>query len=97
MTNDQTLKQVIKSSVVKRAGFLVGAAAVLALAASGVVYGAETSGPPASLAGSGDAPTNTTYTQPGVTGMNVGATATMTTPGPTLATSMAVPALKAGS
>lgn len=75
----------------------MGAGAVIAMAITGALYSTEPTGTPSSLAGSGDAPTNTTYTQPGVTGMNVGATATMTTPAPTLATSMAVPALKAGS
>jgi len=48
-----------------------------------------------SLAGSGDAPANTTYSQPVVAGMNMGATATWAPPASTEATSKAMPPIKA--
>lgn len=47
-------------------------------------------------AGSGSAPVNTTFTQPVITPMNVGPTASATTPESVLATPKAVPAIKAG-
>jgi hypothetical protein len=49
------------------------------------------------LAGSGDAPTNTVFVQPTVTAMTMGATATFTTPASVPATTEAVPPIKAGS
>ncbi len=49
------------------------------------------------LAGSGDAPANTVYTQPSVSAMNMGATATFTTPSTVEPTTQAVPPVKAGS
>ncbi len=47
-------------------------------------------------AGSGSAPVNTTFTQPVISDMNLGATAAASTPGSVLATPKAVPAVKAG-
>jgi hypothetical protein len=48
------------------------------------------------LAGSGDAPTNTVYIQPGVPAMTMGATATFTTPTSVEPITEAVPPVKAG-
>jgi hypothetical protein len=48
------------------------------------------------LAGSGDAPTNTTYTQPAPSAMNVGSTATFSAPPSEPAIASAVPSVKAG-
>lgn len=56
----------------------------------------DVSGPDVPVAGSGSAPVNTSYVQPVVGGMNLGGTATETTPPSALATSVAVPAVKAG-
>lgn len=47
-------------------------------------------------AGSGSAPANTTFTQPVVGSMNLGATVAATTPGSVLATTKAAPAVKPG-
>jgi hypothetical protein len=79
----------------KRVGTTAGLAAVAAMAALSLAHG-ESAPTSSTLAGSGDAPANTTYSQPVVAGMNMGATATWATPASTLATSMAVPPLKAG-
>jgi len=49
------------------------------------------------LAGSGDGSSGGVYTQPSVTGMNMGATATFTTPATVEPTTEAVPPVKAGS
>lgn len=49
------------------------------------------------LAGSGDAPTNTVYIQPSVSAMTMGATATFTTPATVEPTTEAVPPVKAHS
>lgn len=51
---------------------------------------------PANLAGSGDAPANTVFVEPSVAQIKMGATESMTTPESVLATSMAVPPIKAG-
>jgi hypothetical protein len=70
-----------------------GALAFAALGTLGALYGGDVgsdSGPRLS-AGSGSAPVNTVYTQPVVGGMNVGATATMTTPNSVPQVTMAVP------
>jgi hypothetical protein len=72
---------------------LVGGSAVVALGALGVAYGSNGSGSPSSVAGSGDAPANTTYVQPTEGAMSMGATATAAPPASTLATSVAVPAI----
>ena len=48
------------------------------------------------LAGSGDAPANTVYVQPTENAMNLGATATWTTPATALPTAKAVPSLGGG-
>jgi hypothetical protein len=77
----------------KRVGLAVGAAAVGAMAALGLTHGAST---PTMLAGSGDAPTNTTYAQPAPSAMNVGSTATFSAPPSEPAIASAVPSVKAG-
>lgn len=58
---------------------LTGAAAFVALGALGLTYGPGNSGR-IDLAGSGDAPASTVYVQPTENAMNLGATATFTTP-----------------
>jgi hypothetical protein len=85
----------IRYRYAKRVGTAAGLGAVAVMAALSL---AHTGSAPTSttLAGSGDAPANTTYSQPVVAGMNMGATATWATPASTLATSMAVPPIKAG-
>jgi hypothetical protein len=75
---------------------LIGIGALAALAVLGIAYGGSHFGAGSALAGSGDAPANTTYVQPTVTGVTMGATATWTTPSLTVPTGKAVPALKAG-
>jgi hypothetical protein len=77
----------------KHVGLAVGAAAVGAMAALGLTHGAST---PTVLAGSGDAPTNTTYAQPAPSAMNVGSTATFSAPPSEPAIESAVPSVKAG-
>jgi hypothetical protein len=77
----------------KRVGLAVGAAAVGAMAALGLTHGAAT---PTMLAGSGDAPSNTTFTQPVPSAMNVGSTATFSAPPSEPAIASAVPSVKAG-
>jgi hypothetical protein len=66
------------------------------MAVIGIRYGSVHFGSGTALAGSGDAPANTTYVQPSVIAATMGATATWTTPEPTLATDKAVPVVKAG-
>jgi hypothetical protein len=74
---------------------VIGAGAFATLAALGVATGA-TAGPASVYrASSGDAPANTTYAQPSVPTMNMGATATFTAPGTEAPTSMAAPLVKA--
>jgi hypothetical protein len=72
----------------------LGIGAVVTLGALGAVYaGSIDIGPgPRVIAGSGSAPTNTVYKQPVVGDMNMGATATWTTPGPLPQVQAAVPA-----
>lgn len=79
----------------KRVGTAAGLAAVAVMTALSLAHG-ESAPTSTTLAGSGDAPANTTYTQPVVAGMNMGATATWAAPASTVATSMAVPPIKAG-
>jgi len=76
---------------------VIGIGAFAALAVLGVAYGGSHFGAGSALAGSGDAPANTTFVQPTVTGATMGATATWTTPSAILPTGKAVPAVKAGS
>jgi hypothetical protein len=68
---------------------------VAAMAALGFSH-SEPSPTSTMVAGSGDAPSNTTYTQPAVSGMNVGSTATFSAPPSEPSVSSAVPSVKAG-
>ncbi len=82
---------------VKRSGkVILGAVGLGALVILGVLSaenGGLHIGPgPRLTAGSGSAPTNTVYTQPTVRGMNIGATATTTTPDEVPAVTIAKPA-----
>lgn len=71
---------------------LLGAGAALAMVAIGIGHDAAPA--PRTLAGSGDAPANTTYAQPAVAGMKMGATATWAPPATTEEVAKAVPAIK---
>lgn len=82
---------------VKFVGAVVGTSAVAASAALMLAHDRDNSGGASTLAGSGDAPTNTVYIQPTVGGMSVGATATTTTPPSVPPTTEATPPVKAGS
>lgn len=75
---------------------LAGAGAFVVLGAVGLGsgHGTETAG--VNLAGSGDAPSNTTYAQPTDKAMTMGATATFTTPLSVEQSPSASPAIKAG-
>lgn len=81
----------------KLVGVACAAAAVIGAGALTVVF--DDGGPAhtSTLAGSGDAPTNTVFVQPTVSAMTMGATATFTTPASVPATTEAVPPIKAGS
>jgi hypothetical protein len=72
----------------------IGAFAVLAIFS--VAYGSSHFGAGTALAGSGDAPANTTYAVPSVAQASMGATATWTAPATTMAVESAAPAVKAG-
>lgn len=61
-------------------GLMVGAAAVAVMATLTVTHPDMSSGGGIPLAGSGDAPANTTYVHPAVGQMNVGGTVTATVP-----------------
>jgi hypothetical protein len=75
---------------------VIGAGAFIALGALSAAYGEIDIKPgPRSFAGSGSAPVNTTFAQPVVSGMNLGATATWTTPASVPVTTVAVPPVKA--
>ncbi|BBZ26368.1 hypothetical protein MMAD_06630 [Mycolicibacterium madagascariense] len=74
---------------------IVGAAAFVSLGALSVGL-AHDDPRGVDLAGSGDAPANTTYVQPTAGGMNMGATATWTAPPSIEATAKAVPSGSAG-
>ena len=78
----------------KLVGIALGFGALAALAVASLSHGGVVP-QSTSLAGSGDAPANTTYSQPVVAGMNMGATATWAPPASTEATSKAVPPIKA--
>jgi type IV secretory pathway VirB10-like protein len=73
---------------------VVGAGAFAALVALGVV-GNHAATAANYQASSGDAPTNTTYAQPSVPAMSMGATATFTPPGTEAPTEVASPVVKA--
>jgi hypothetical protein len=93
MTTKRTLRLNLR---VKGASAVIGLLALIALGALAVAFNHD--GPPAAaLAGSGDAPTNTEYTQPSVTAMNMGASATWTAPPSVEATTLASPVIKAAS
>lgn len=70
---------------------LAGAAAFVTLGALSLGYGHSDVPTGISLAGSGDAPGNTTFVQPTENAMNLGATATFTTPESVEAVAKAVP------
>jgi hypothetical protein len=74
---------------------IVGASAFAALVALGAAAGSHPGLATNYQAGSGDAPTNTTYSVPNAPTMNMGATATFSAPGTEPATSMAAPQVKA--
>ena len=74
---------------------IVGAAAFVSLGVLSVGFAHDDSHG-VDLAGSGDAPANTTYVQPSAGAMNVGATATWTAPPSIEATVKAVPSSSAG-
>lgn len=83
-------------------GSWVRAACALGSVVAGAMLGAMSATSDAHLrpaanyqAGSGDAPTNTTYVQPAVPAMNQGATATFSPPGTEPATTIASPTFKA--
>lgn len=75
---------------------IIGIGAFAALAILGIAYGDGRFGTGTTLAGSGDAPANTTYVQPTVAAATMGATATWTTPSSVMPTEKAVPPVKAG-
>ena len=81
---------------VKLAGAVVAGAAVAAAGAMTLTFDSSDSGHANVLAGSGNAPTNTVYVQPTVGAMNMGATATFTTPSSMPQVTEAVPPVKAG-
>jgi hypothetical protein len=87
------ITRTMTSKGVKRIGMAFGVGAAFAMGVLGI--GHSSPAQTTSLAGSGDAPANTTYVQPVVGGMNMGATATWAAPATTEATMMAVPAVKA--
>jgi hypothetical protein len=87
----------IKRIHVKKLLAAIGAGAFVVLGVLSLARGSDGIGTGSTLAGSGDAPTNTVYTQPTVPGASMGNTATQAPPASTLATSIAVPPLKAGS
>ncbi|WP_156752420.1 hypothetical protein [Mycobacterium sp. ACS1612] len=82
---------------VKLVGAACAAAAVIGAGVLTVVIDNAESGNVATLAGSGDGSSAGVYSQPTVAGMNMGATATFTTPATVEPTTEAVPPVKAGS
>ena len=82
---------------VKLVGAACAAAAVVGAGILTVAFDNGGSGHVNTLAGSGDGPANTVYSQPSVSAMNMGATATFTTPATVEPTTEAVPPVKAGS
>jgi hypothetical protein len=82
---------------VKLAGAALAAAAVIGAGVLTVARDDNGPGHASTLAGSGDAPTNTVFIQPTVSAMTMGATATPDPPPSVPATTEAKPAVKAGS
>ena len=82
---------------VKMVGAVVGGAAMVLAGALTVAFDGDGSGHGNVLAGSGDAPANTTYVQPSTAAMTMGATATNSTPASVPATTEAVPPVKANA
>lgn len=68
---------------------VIGAGAMVTLGALSAAHGMS---PASTLAGSGDAPANTTYSSPAVKPADMGATATWTTPSNVEAITKAAPA-----
>jgi hypothetical protein len=85
-----TIRIRAKRRGVKLVGAVLAGAAVVVAAALTVAFDGHTD----VLAGSGDAPSNTTYSQPVGAAMTVGATATATTPPSAPAVAVATPGLK---
>ena len=77
-------------------GAACAAAAVIGAGVLTVMLDDGGSGRASTLAGSGDAPANTVYTQPSQSAMTMGATATFTTPATVEPTTEATPPIKAG-
>jgi hypothetical protein len=77
-------------------GVACAAAAVIGAGVATAVFDHGGSGHASTLAGSGDAPTNTVYVQPNNPAMTMGATATFTTPSSAPQITEAVPPVKAG-
>jgi hypothetical protein len=93
-----TIRPRTKRRGVKLVGAVLAGAAVVVAGALTVAFDGDGSGRADVLAGSGDAPTNTTFTQPSVAGMTMGATASPpATPATTPEVADAKPAVKAGS
>ncbi|HET7666595.1 MAG TPA: hypothetical protein VFK56_11125 [Mycobacterium sp.] len=82
---------------VKLVGAACAAAAVVGAGVLTVILDDGGSPHATTLAGSGDAPASTIYTQPSVSAMTMGATATFTTPSSVEPTTEAAPPIKAGS
>ncbi|MFG1929200.1 hypothetical protein ACGFK1_00885 [Mycobacterium sp. NPDC048908] len=80
----------------KLVGAICAAAAVIGAGVLTVVLDNGNSGHVNTLAGSGDGSSGGVYVQPSVSNMNVGATATFTTPATVEPTTEAVPPVKAG-
>jgi hypothetical protein len=85
-----------KSRGVKFVAAVLAGAAVAVAGALTVAFDGDGSRHANVLAGSGNAPTNTTYSQPAAPAMTVGATATDTTPPSAPAVAVASPTVKAG-
>lgn len=90
--NTHTSKALPSRPRTRRAALLVGAGAALTMTAVG--FGHAENPATHSLAGSGDAPANTTYSQPAVAGMSMGATATWAPPATTEEVAKAAPRIK---
>jgi len=93
MNTNRTLAQ---RCGVKLAGAVLAAAAVVGAGALTVVLDSGDSGHASTLAGSGNGSAGGVYSQPTVGAMNMGATATFTTPTTVEPTTVAVPPVKAG-
>ena len=75
----------------------VACAAAAVIGAGALTVSLDGSAQPSIVAGSGDGSAGGVYTQPVVTNMNMGATATFTTPATVEPTTEATPPVKAGS